>query len=448
MDWATGRLVWPARDPMMTAALLRAATGCTEANAERFAEHLGAACARYSIVGQLRAAAFLAQIGHESGSLRYVREIASGEAYEGRRGLGNTQPGDGPRYRGRGLIQVTGRSNYRQMGELLRSSDAPDFEDFPEALEEPRWAAYSAAAWWHSRGLNELADSGQFDAITQRINGGQNGAEDRRARWARAKAALAAQTDPGATLPTPPMPAHPARPAAPPAAPIPAGETGDAPETPMVAPLILGALQFGGSLIGALAQTLVAGFAPLAQEKIAKELGRHTGSPQVAEQVATAMIETVKAATGKADPIEAVAAARSDPEVMQRAEDSALGTLDQLAPLLEKIAQWDQQAWAAEEASRDAASVRARSEEYDMTPILLIGAFVVLGLLILLVGGIVIAQVAKTDSPDTATWSALTGLIGWATGTGTVIYAYRFGTTRSSAAKDVVIGELSRRSKV
>lgn len=216
----------------------------------------------------------------------------------------------------------------------------------------------------------------------------------------------------------------------------------------MVAPLILGALQFGGSLIGALAQTLVAGFAPLAQEKIAKELGRHTGSPQVAEQVATAMIETVKAATGKADPIEAVAAARSDPEVMQRAEDSALGTLDQLAPLLEKIAQWDQQAWAAEEASRDAASVRARSEEYDMTPILLIGAFVVLGLLILLVGGIVIAQVAKTDSPDTATWSALTGLIGWATGTGTVIYAYRFGTTRSSAAKDVVIGELSRRSKV
>lgn len=180
----------------LTPDLLTAATGCTAERAALYAQHLAGACAHYGIDTAERLAAFLAQIAHESGALRWVRELADGGAYEGRRDLGNTQPGDGQRYRGRGLIQITGRDNYRQMAAMLLPMDAPDFEDFPGALEEPQWAAWSAAAWWHSRNLSHLADRGEFDLITRRINGGTNGQADRRARWERAKAALAAHAAP------------------------------------------------------------------------------------------------------------------------------------------------------------------------------------------------------------------------------------------------------------
>lgn len=184
----------------MTPALLQAVTGCTAERAQLFAPHLAAACAEYRIDTPTRLAAFLAQIGHESGALRYVRELADGQAYEGRRDLGNTQRGDGPRYRGRGLIQATGRANYRALAQRLQRFDAPDFEDFPEALEEPRWAAWSAADWWGAHGLNDLADRGEFIAIGREINRGSrystkpaNGEADRLARWERAKTALAKQ---------------------------------------------------------------------------------------------------------------------------------------------------------------------------------------------------------------------------------------------------------------
>jgi hypothetical protein len=155
----------------------------------------------------------------------------------------------------------------------------------------------------------------------------------------------------------------------------------------------------------------------------------------------------LKQSTGQSDPVAALAAAQKDPAAIQAAEASAIETLNLLAPTLDKMHQWDKEAWAASEASMESAATRARAEEYDMTPLLLMGAFVVLGFLILLVGVIVGVQVYKNDSPDTATWSALTGLIGWATGTATGIYIYRFGTTRGSAAKDIVISELARRPK-
>lgn len=205
---------------MLTPAVLRAATGCTASDAELFAPFLDAACQRFGITTPQRLAAFLGQIGHESGSLRYVRELASGAAYEGRRDLGNTQPGDGMRYRGRGLIQITGRANYRATAERLRAHDAPDFEDFPEALEEPKWAAYSAADWWAAHGLSDLADRGEYVAIGRQINRGSrysakpaNGEADRLARWARAKAALMSAPQPAAedapTRPPDPAPAIP-----------------------------------------------------------------------------------------------------------------------------------------------------------------------------------------------------------------------------------------------
>ena len=151
-----------------------------------FVPVLNTAMNRYQIVGTKRVAAFIAQIGHESGQLKYVKEIwgptAAQTKYEGRKDLGNTVAGDGSKYRGRGLIQITGRANYIMCGEAL----ALDLINHPELLEKPQHACMSAAWFWLTRGLNTLADAGQFDRITRRINGGQNGAADRQALYARA----------------------------------------------------------------------------------------------------------------------------------------------------------------------------------------------------------------------------------------------------------------------
>lgn len=136
-----------------------------------------------------REAAFLAQIAHESGSLRYVREIADGKAYEGRTDLGNTQPGDGPRFKGRGLIQITGRANYRSCSLALFGDER--LLDHPEQLEDVTPACRSAAWFWKSRGLNALADTGAFKSITKAINGGLNGYDDRLAYFQRATGVLA-----------------------------------------------------------------------------------------------------------------------------------------------------------------------------------------------------------------------------------------------------------------
>ena len=156
-----------------------------------FVSALNTAMNHYQIVGLKRVAAFVAQIGHESGQLKYVKEIwgptKAQARYEGRADLGNTVAGDGSKYRGRGLIQITGRANYKACGEAL----ALDLINEPELLEKPQHACMSAAWFWASRGLSTLADAGQFDRITQRINGGQNGAADRQALYAKALKVLA-----------------------------------------------------------------------------------------------------------------------------------------------------------------------------------------------------------------------------------------------------------------
>lgn len=156
-----------------------------------FVPALNRAMQHYQINTPVRQAAFLAQVGHESGQLRYVREIwgptAAQQRYEGRKDLGNTQPGDGARFKGRGLIQITGRENYRKAGAAL----GLPLLDQPELLEQAEWAATSAAWWWANHGLNELADAGKFEQITRVINGGLNGQADRLALWEKAKAVLA-----------------------------------------------------------------------------------------------------------------------------------------------------------------------------------------------------------------------------------------------------------------
>lgn len=125
-------------------------------------------------------AMWLAQLAHESGQLRYVREIASGEAYEGRASLGNTEPGDGPRFRGRGLIQLTGRDNYRRAGEAL---GMPLLEQ-PELLEQPAHAAAVSGWFWHWAKCGELMSAPDpVLAVTKRINGGTNGLDRRRAYY-------------------------------------------------------------------------------------------------------------------------------------------------------------------------------------------------------------------------------------------------------------------------
>ncbi|MFA7331873.1 MAG: glycoside hydrolase family 19 protein [Candidatus Delongbacteria bacterium] len=137
----------------------------------------------------LRQAHFLAQIGHESGELRFRAEIASGEAYEGRQDLGNTQPGDGRRFKGRGLIQLTGRANYREYGRAL-GREAELLEQ-PELVETDATLCVDVAGWfWAKRGLNALADKDDLTALTRRINGGVNGLADRRRLLTRLKGLL------------------------------------------------------------------------------------------------------------------------------------------------------------------------------------------------------------------------------------------------------------------
>lgn len=131
----------------------------------------------------LRLAHFLAQLVHESGAFRYMEEIASGAAYEGRDDLGNVQPGDGKRYKGRGPIQLTGRANYRDLGRRL----GIDFERHPELAAIPSIGLRNALEYWHTRRLNDLADSNDIEAITRKINGGLNGFEDRKEHFAKIK---------------------------------------------------------------------------------------------------------------------------------------------------------------------------------------------------------------------------------------------------------------------
>lgn len=129
----------------------------------------------YKICGAEREAAFLATIIHESGHFRYTREIASGSAYEGRRDLGNIYAGDGIKFRGRGLIQLTGRSNYERASKAL----GIDFVSNPQLLEQPRYATLVSCWWWADKGLNEIADTGNFRRITRVVNGGYTGLADR-----------------------------------------------------------------------------------------------------------------------------------------------------------------------------------------------------------------------------------------------------------------------------
>jgi len=156
--------------------LARIMPRCPRKHLQRYLPHLNAAMDEFEINSPVRIAAFLAQLAHESGELRFWRELASGEAYEGRVDLGNTQPGDGPRYKGRGPIQLTGRTNYHAAGYALRI----DLEKHPERACWPEVGFRIAGWYWRRHGCNELADRGDFTGITRVINGGLSHLECRR----------------------------------------------------------------------------------------------------------------------------------------------------------------------------------------------------------------------------------------------------------------------------
>lgn len=195
-------------------------------------------------------------------------------------------------------------------------------------------------------------------------------------------------------------------------------------------------------LIAALGQSLISIFAPLAAEKIQREIGRHTDNPEIAEQVATAAVEAAKAATGLSDPIEAVAAAKTDPAVMAKVEQSALDRLSAMAPALNQLAELEAKAWAAEEASRDS----ARQHNAD-DPLMIDAPWLKLKFIHILS----LALVGFSGWFVTENWGGLTPELKGAVITLMIIAGwngvkdYWMGSSRSSAAKDVVIGELSKR---
>jgi lysozyme len=241
--------------------------------------------------------------------------------------------------------------------------------------------------------------------------------------------------------PPPPLPNAPPRPdqepyVAPPAPP--------AKETTVVAPLAAVA----GGFLWELAKGVISSFTPLAAEKLTKEMNRHTDKPEIAGQIVNGVIEAVKAATGKSDPLEAVVAIKTAPPAMvAKVEADSLANLDKLMPVLERIQTWDQASWAAEEASRNAAAARAQNDEHDQDVFLtrsiialLVGLMIAIGMLI---------GVLTYLKADAGTIGTLVGLFA-ATG-GTIVakfgtrYDHRYGSSRGSAAAGAALREIAAR---
>lgn len=175
----------PARNssqPLTQQQLLSLMPKLKEARAKELLPYLNDAMDEGEINTPRRRAAFLAQLAHESGEFRYFEELASGRRYERRKDLGNTHPGDGVRYKGRGPIQITGRANYRAAGEALKL----DLENNPTRAADPDVGFRTAVWFWSTHKLNKYADKGDFDTITRRINGGFIGKASRDEYYQRA----------------------------------------------------------------------------------------------------------------------------------------------------------------------------------------------------------------------------------------------------------------------
>lgn len=432
-------------------------------DADRWLEPLNAALARWEISTPQRAAMFLAQCAHESGGFRHLVENLSytaaqllrtwptrftveeaaamalqpekigARAYGGRMGNGAEGSGDGYRFRGRGIIQLTGRDNYYRCGAALGIDLTAD----PDLLATPPLAAQSAGWFWEQHGCNQLADAGDYAGVTRRINGGMNGWDDR-VRWlAKVRGII------GATV------------AAQPAAPIEDRST--------TAPA--GAMTTEDKPMGAIALPLLAQLIPQvlglfsgrAQATIAEKTGT---DPKVAADFLQAVIAQVGHAVGvpvvdNATATQAVAAltaaAPDDRAAKAKAlEAQALATLDALLKAGDKMADWDAAMWAAQLAGRQASSNIAIAEKqaglWDMTPVLVWGATILLGAVSV---GLLAAILVQAMTGEGEINSALIGLAGpiW---TGAIVsgfvamIAYRFDGTKESTEQSKAVAEVIR----
>jgi putative chitinase len=148
---------------------------------------LAATLESYDITSRLRIAHFLGQTCEESAGYRTTEEFASGREYEGRQDLGNTQRGDGPRYKGRGLLQLTGRANYADYGKAL----GVDLVNNPTLAAQPALSLKIACEYWKRHDINADCDRDDAQAVTRKVNGGLNGLSDRIAFTQKAKTAVA-----------------------------------------------------------------------------------------------------------------------------------------------------------------------------------------------------------------------------------------------------------------
>lgn len=185
----------------LTSADLKNICNISDRNLKTYLPLLNDTLPKYEINTIERVACFLAQVIHESGAFHYVKEIASGQAYEGRKDLGNTEKGDGVKFKGRGLIQTTGRANYKNVSQYLFGDDR--LLTTPQLLEEPQYALDSACYYWKSKNLNDICDKSEdwritykgkprtkFEWLTIKINGGLNGYLDRVQYYKRALSTL------------------------------------------------------------------------------------------------------------------------------------------------------------------------------------------------------------------------------------------------------------------
>lgn len=191
------------RGPCITAPLLQQALGIPPARAAAWVVPMRAAAQMAQLNSVARLSAWLGQIGHETGRLRWLSEIWGPTPQQIRyeptttlsRRLGNTQPGDGRRFAGHGTVHTTGRANHARTRDRLRRRlgdgvVVPDFEAHPAALAVPLWAALSGADYWLDRNCNAAADVGDLLGLTRKVNGGTNGLSDRLTLTAQSRAAL------------------------------------------------------------------------------------------------------------------------------------------------------------------------------------------------------------------------------------------------------------------
>lgn len=431
----------------ITPEFLMAATRCSEGRAHECAAIFEEALPLFEINTPYRLAAFFGQLVVESGRLKYVREIADGSAYEGRKDLGNVQIGDGRRYPGRGFIQITGRSNCRRRYERLARYGAPNFEEFPEKLEEIKWAVYGSCDWWADNRVNDVADAYDLAKVSRAVNRGNPNA-DRPAmheveRFDATHEAMTAikkyyglvfQTGPD---PTPnPEPIHT----------LPNGDAPDWPATPQEVPNMLPVVP---ALLGALADSLIDGFTSLGRDKVRGALEKHGGDPAVASRIIDSLVDAAKTVTKQSDPMVAVVEAKKDPVLMQAIESDVLANLTKMMPLLEKLHEWETADRERDLKEREAASERNMREVkaggFDMTKHLVWDSLIGVNTLIIIVAAVAVVQAIKNGKVDTEIWAAFTGLIGWRTAKAGTLYDYRFsGTTRSNASA-IVEAEIKRK---